>query len=113
MVVVADVEVEVSAVRLKMVDDAVEINPCSVGLMENTVTPVPVSSPSTPASKADVWSDVDASLVLKFVQSVDDKRPLTVPLAAGKLKVKVPLELVMPQSLLMAVVEVASVMAPT
>jgi hypothetical protein len=52
------------------------------------------------------------SLLLKVVQSVAVRRPRTAVVAEGRLKVKVPEEFVMPQSLLMAVVEVARVMAP-
>lgn len=51
-------------------------------------------------------------LLLKVVQSVDERRPLTDAVAVGRFKVNVPAELVIPQSLLIAVVDVASVMAP-
>ena len=72
-VVVALVVVAVSAVRLKIVDDAFEINPWSVGLMEKTAMPVPVSSPSTPASSEEVSMLVVESLLLKSVQSVEER----------------------------------------
>ena len=49
---------------------------------------------------------------LKVVQSVDESNPLIAAVAVGILKVKVPDELVIPQSLLIAVVEVAKVIVP-
>ena len=53
-----------------------------------------------------------ACLLLKVVQSVPERRPLTEAVEFGILKVKVPPVLVIPQSFAMAVVEVARVMAP-
>lgn len=54
----------------------------------------------------------DACLLLKVVQSVEERRPLTEAVAVGRLKVMVPPELVIPQSLFIADVDVARVIAP-
>ncbi len=52
------------------------------------------------------------SLPLKVEKSDAESRPLTEAVAVGILNVNVPEELVIPQSLLIAVVEVARVIAP-
>ena len=57
-------------------------------------------------------SDVEETLLLKVVQSPAVKSPRTLAEADGRLKVKAPATFVIPQSLLMAVEEVAKVMAP-
>ena len=57
-------------------------------------------------------SDVEETLLLKVVQSPAVKSPRTLAEADGSWKVKAPATLVIPQSLLMAVEEVAKVMAP-
>ena len=57
-------------------------------------------------------ADIVACLLLNIVQSVPERSPRTAAVAVGRLNVNVPLLFVMPQSLLIAVVEVASVSAP-
>src|SRR3989338_7605663 len=57
-------------------------------------------------------SEDEETLLLKVVQSPAVKSPRTLAEADGSWKVKAPATLVIPQSLLMAVEEVAKVMAP-
>ena len=83
------VELPVTTRLPLMVEEAEERNPASVGLMEKTRAPVPVSSPSNPARSADVCSEVEDSLALNVVQSVVERSPLFAPDAVGRFHVSV------------------------
>lgn len=86
-VVVAEVEVLLTAVKFWRVDDAVERNPWRVGSVPKTSDPVPVSSVIRDASFAEVSSDEDEILLLKTPQSDDESFPFAVRDANGRLKV--------------------------
>ena len=88
---VAFVVVPFVTVRAEIVDDAFEMNPWSVGRIEKTRDPVPVSSVSNDASSEDVSIDVLDILLLNTVQSPAVKHPNTDPLAV--LHVRTPLTL--------------------
>ncbi len=91
------------------------LTPLKYGILPVTAA-VEVESPLKPtvAPERVIGQVVEmvACLLLKVDQSVEERSPRTDADADGKLKVKVPLELVMPQSFAIAVVEVASVIAP-
>ena len=103
----------VVAVPPPMVEEALKKSdeprtvPVNVGDAERTKEPVPVSSPSTPASSAEVSMLVVERRLLKEVQSVVERSPLLVPEAVGILNVMVLAEPVMVKSV--PVVEVESV----
>jgi len=89
--------------------------PEKYGMFPTTAT-VDVESPSKPTVAPERVTgheaDIVACLLLNVVQSVPERSPRTAAVAVGRLNVNVPLLFVMPQSLLIAVVEVANVSAP-
>jgi len=81
-----------------IVEDALEINPARVGLVAKTSAPEPVSSVMREASSEEVSREVEEILLLKILQSDEERRPRgLVALAFGMLSVWVPPAEVKPQ----------------
>jgi hypothetical protein len=99
------------AKRFCKVEDAVDMMPPLKLIKVEVASQVFSVVNGKDAVRADA-SEVDETLLLTVVQSAAVKSPRTVPEEDGMLNVKVPPAFVMPQSLLIAVEEVAKVSAP-
>ena len=95
LVAVAFVEVELIIVRSRIVDDAVDRNPRSVGSVPNTRDPDPVLSVIKLLSSSDVSIDELEILLSKCVQSAAARHPNTAPVAV--LQVRTPAEFESPE----------------
>jgi hypothetical protein len=99
------------AKRFWRVDDAVAMMPPLKLIKVEVASQVFSVVNGKDAVRADA-SEVDETLLLNVVQSADVRSPRTVPEDEGMLNVKVPPAFVIPQSLLIAVDDVAKVSAP-